>query len=338
MTRKQPDYLRHNQTAKKIAVIIPCYKVKAHIQGVIARIGEEVWRIYAVDDCCPENSGDLIAAQCDDPRVRVIRNPVNTGVGGAVMAGYRAAMADGADILVKIDGDGQMDPAILPAMVAPIVNGRADYTKGNRFYDLRHIHRMPKARLFGNASLSFMSKLSTGYWKLFDPTNGYTAIDARVAAYLPMDRISQRYFFETDMLFHLNTLRAMVVDVPMDALYGDEQSNLHIRQILFEFLGKHARNFFKRIFYNYFLRDVSLASLELLAGVILLSFGIIFGLTQWYVAIATGEPTPLGTIMLATLPVLSGLQFLLAFFSYDISSTPTTGVSELLTPYPNKQE
>src|SRR5690606_28901888 len=139
---------------------------------------------------------------------------------------------------------------------------------------------------------SFMSKLSTGYWKLFDPTNGYTAIDARVAAYLPLDRVSQRYFFETDMLFRLNTLRAMVVDVPMDAFYGDEQSNLHIRQIVFEFLGKHARNFFKRIFYNYFLRDVSLASLELLAGVLLLSFGLIFGLSQWYTAVATGRPRP----------------------------------------------
>lgn len=338
MTRTQTDYLTHNQVEKKIAVVIPCYKVKTHILGVIARIGQEVWRIYAVDDCCPESSGDFIAAHCEDPRVRVIRNPVNTGVGGAVMAGYRAAMADGAEILVKIDGDGQMDPAILPAMVAPIITGRADYTKGNRFYDLRHIHRMPATRLFGNAVLSFMSKLSTGYWKLFDPTNGYTAIDARVAAYLPLDRISQRYFFETDMLFRLNTLRAMVVDVPMDAFYGDEQSNLHIRQIVFEFLGKHARNFFKRIFYNYFLRDVSLASLELLAGVLLLSFGLIFGLSQWYTAVATGEATPLGTIMLAALPVLSGLQFLLAFFSYDISSTPTTGISDLLTPSPIKQE
>lgn len=323
---------------KKIAVVIPCFKVKSHILGVIEKVGPEVWRVYVIDDCCPEGSGDYVSEFCNDPRVNVIRNSINTGVGGAVVTGYRSAIADGADIIVKIDGDGQMDPAILPRIVSPIVKGRADYTKGNRFYDLKHIHRMPATRLFGNAALSFMSKLSTGYWKLFDPTNGYTAIDARVAAHLPLERISQRYFFETDMLFRLNTLRAVVTDVPMDAFYGDEESNLKIRQIIGEFLGKHIRNFSKRIFYNYFLRDFSLASLELVIGTILLSFGVVFGLIQWYESSATGEATPLGTIMLAALPVLSGLQFLLAFFSYDISSTPASSISELLDPYNHKNE
>lgn len=317
---------------KKIAVVIPCYKVKSQILGVINRIGAEVWRVYVVDDLCPDGSGNHVIELCDDVRVSVIKNTVNSGVGGAVIAGYRAAIADGADIIVKIDGDGQMDPAILTRIVNPIIKGWADYTKGNRFYNLKHIHRMPAMRLFGNAALSFMSKLSTGYWKLFDPTNGYTAIDARVAAHLPLDRISQRYFFETDMLFRLNTLRAVVVDVPMDAFYGDEESNLKIRQIIGEFLGKHTRNFFKRIFYNYFLRDFSLASLELVIGTALLSFGILFGLVQWYESAATGEAAPLGTVMLAALPVLSGLQFLLAFFSYDISSTPALSISELLEP------
>lgn len=317
---------------KKIAVVIPCYRVKPHILGVLNRIGAEVWRVYIVDDCCPDGSGEHVKLFCADPRVSVLRNPANIGVGGAVMAGYQAAIADGADIIVKIDGDGQMDPALLPRIVNPIVKGWADYTKGNRFYNLKHIHRMPAMRLFGNAVLSFMSKLSTGYWKLFDPTNGYTAIDARVASHLPMDRISKRYFFETDMLFRLNTLRAVVADVPMDAFYGEEESNLKIRQIIGEFLGKHMRNFIKRIFYNYFLRDFSLASLELVIGIALLSFGTVFGLAQWYESAATGEAAPLGTIMLAALPVLSGLQFLLAFFSYDIASTPALSISELLDP------
>lgn len=317
---------------KNVAVVIPCFKVRAHISSVLDKIGPEVCRVYVVDDCCPENSGEFVTQTCNDPRVRIIKNPVNLGVGGAVIAGYRAAIEDGADIIVKVDGDGQMDPALLPRIIVPILKGQADYSKGNRFYDLTHIHRMPAIRLFGNAVLSLMSKLSTGYWKTFDPTNGYTAIDARVAAHLPFERISQRYFFETDMLFRLNTLRAVVVDVPMDAHYGDEESNLKIRRIIGEFFGKHARNFFKRIFYNYFLRDVSLASLELLAGVGLLSFGVIFGLVQWYGAAASGEVAPLGTVMLAALPVLSGLQFLLAFFSYDISSTPVNAIGELLGP------
>lgn len=316
----------------RVAVVLPCFRVRAHILGVIEKIGPEVSSIYVVDDHCPDESGNFVLENCVDPRVRVLKNPQNLGVGGAVMAGYQAAIVDGADIIVKVDGDGQMDPALLPRIIGPILRGQADYSKGNRFYDLTNIQKMPAVRLFGNAVLSFISKLSTGYWKTFDPTNGYTAIDARVAAHLPFRRISQRYFFETDMLFRLNTLRAVVVDVPMDAHYGDEVSNLKIRQIIGEFLGKHVRNFFKRIFYNYFLRDVSLASLELLVGFGLLSFGVIFGLVHWHGAAVSGEVTPTGTIMLAALPVLSGLQFLLAFFAYDISSTPVSAISELLGP------
>ncbi len=314
----------------RIAVIIPCYRVTAHILSVLAAIGDDVSRIFVVDDCCPEQSGRLVEAQCHDPRVTVIYNAMNLGVGGAVMAGYRAAIAAGCDILVKIDGDGQMDPAILGRIVSPIVSGRADYAKGNRFYNLTHITRMPKMRILGNAVLAFMSKLSTGYWQLFDPTNGYTAIDARIAAHLPMQRISERYFFETDMLFRLNTLRAVVIDVPMDPLYADEKSNLRIRNILLEFFGGHVRNLGKRIFYNYFLRDMSLASLELLVGTGLLMFGLLFGAINWHEALTTGQPTPLGIVMLASLPIILGLQFLLAFFAFDIASTPSQPVSSLL--------
>lgn len=313
-----------------VAVIIPCFKVKAQILDVIAGIGPEIDRIYVVDDACPEGSGSLVDNECSDDRVVVIRNPVNLGVGGAVLAGYRKAISDGAEILVKVDGDGQMDPALLPLIVAPIAEGRADYVKGNRFYDLAFILQMPRLRIAGNAILSFMSKLSTGYWQVFDPTNGYTAIDARVAERLPMDRISNRYFFETDMLFRLNTLRAVVVDLPMRPLYGDEVSNLRPGRIIPEFFGGHLRNFFKRIFYNYFLRDMSLASLELVVGVLMLTFGLVFGGYHWHAAAGSQSPTPLGIIMLATLPIISGLQFLLAFFSFDIASTPTQPIGRLL--------
>src|SRR5262249_22643411 len=118
----------------KIGVIIPCYKVRQHILDVLSNIGAEVWRIYVVDDCCPDRSGDLVQQNCHDPRVQVLRNEQNQGVGGAVMAGYKAAIAGGVDIIVKIDGDGQMDPSLLPQFIAPIVIGQADYTKGNRFY------------------------------------------------------------------------------------------------------------------------------------------------------------------------------------------------------------
>src|SRR5438034_6512860 len=162
--------------AAGIAVVIPCYRVTRQVADVLAAIGPECGRIYVVDDACPDHSGDFVAANCHDPRICVVRHPVNQGVGAAVMTGYRAAVADGATVIVKIDGDGQMDPRLLRRFVVPIVAGEADYTKGNRFYDLGDVGRMPGARIFGNAVLSILAKLSTGYWGIFDPTNGYTAI------------------------------------------------------------------------------------------------------------------------------------------------------------------
>lgn len=313
-----------------IAVVIPCYRVSAHVAGVLAAVGPEVARIYCVDDACPEGSGDAIEAAVRDPRVRVLRHETNQGVGGATMTGYRQAIADGMQVIVKIDGDGQMDPRLLPGLVAPVLRGEADYTKGNRFWDLRHIGRMPWLRRVGNLALSFLSKASTGYWDVFDPTNGFTAIHARVAARLPLDQVSRRYFFETDMLFRLNTLRAVVVDVPMDARYGDEQSNLRISRILGEFGFKHLRNLGKRLVYNYFLRDLPVASLELLAGALLMLFALAFGGWHWLLSVRTGELASTGTVMVAALAFVSGLQFLLAFLGYDIGNVPRRAIHPLL--------
>ncbi|WP_408953697.1 glycosyltransferase family 2 protein [Lysobacter sp. Hz 25] len=320
----------HIAASVRIAVVIPSYKVRRHILGVIDAVGPEVERIYVVDDRCPDDSGRFVEENCKDPRVVVLRHEANQGVGGAVMTGYRAAAADGFGVAVKIDGDGQMDPALLPMFVAPILDGRADYTKGNRFYDLSQIQRMPKIRLIGNAGLSILSKLSTGYWNTFDPTNGYTAIDTRLVAHLPLQRISRRYFFETDILFRLNIARAAVMDIPMDAVYADEESNLKISKIFGEFLGKHIRNFCKRIFYNYFLRDMSAASLELAFGAALIAFGLVYGSWQWAASMRLGVATPAGSVMLAALPVIVGLQFLLAFVSYDVSSVPSRAIAPLL--------
>jgi glycosyltransferase involved in cell wall biosynthesis len=308
--------------SQEIAVIIPTYKARNHILGVINEIGPEVARIYVVDDYCPDNSGDFVAANCKDDRVSVIKHTENQGVGGAVMTGYQAAIEDGMTIMVKIDSDGQMDPALIMDFVTPIVNCEADYTKGNRFFDLEKVRSMPKARLFGNAALSLMCKLSSGYWNLFDPTNGYTAIHADVASHLPFKKISRRYFFETDILFRLNTLRAVVVDVPMDAKYGDEVSNLKISKIIGEFFVKHARNFSKRIFYNYYLRGMSIASIELPVGLVLVGFGSLYGGYHWMHSAQAGVLTPAGTVMLSALPILAGIQFLLGFIGYDMSSVP----------------
>ena len=319
---------RHN-IESRIAVVIPAYRVSVQIVDVIKLIPDLVWRIYVVDDGCPDNTGALVESSISSDRVRVIYHERNKGVGGAVMTGYQVAIEDGAEVIVKVDGDGQMDPSLIAAFIEPIVLGEADYTKGNRFYDLERIRTMPTMRLFGNAILSLMTKLSSGYWNLFDPTNGYTAIHSDVAKHLPFNKISHRYFFETDMLFRLNTVRAVVVDVPMDAKYGDEKSNLKISKIMGEFLIKHIRNLIKRIFYNYYLRDMSLASLELPLGLMALIFGVIFGSYQWSHSLVNGSPSSAGTVMVSALPIIVGVQLILGFLSYDINSVPSRPIHRM---------
>lgn len=303
-------------------MVIPCFKVTRHVMGVLAGIGPEVDRIYCVDDGCPDGSGEFIASLTRDPRVRVIHNIVNQGVGGATLTGYRHAIADGAEVVVKLDGDGQMDPRLITALVVPVLQGQADYAKGNRFYNLEHIRRMPKVRIFGNAMLSMFSKLSTGYWDLFDPTNGYTAVHADIIRLMPVDKISKRYFFESDFLFRLSTFRAVVIDVPMDAKYEDEVSGLKAGAVVGEFSRKHAVNFMKRITYNYLLRNMSLASLQLLVGAGLLLFGTVYGMWRWWISIDTGVQATAGTVMVPTMCILMGLQLVLAFLAYDIASVP----------------
>lgn len=306
----------------EIAVIIPCYKVKDHIEGVIKAIPDMVTRIYCVDDACPDQSGAYIKKQIKDARVKIIAHDKNQGVGGAMVTGYKAALEDKMDIAVKIDGDGQMNPALLPQFVKPILEGHCDYTKGNRFYNIEDVVQMPSVRIFGNAALSFMAKLSSGYWNLFDPTNGYTAIHTNILRRLPLEKLHKRYFFESDMLFRLNTVRACVYDIPMKAVYGDETSHLKISHIVGTFLYAHACNFFKRIFYGYFLRDFSIASIELILGLILMMFGVVYGVSNWVNSGVTGEPATAGTVMLSALPIIIGMQLLLSFLHYDIQSVP----------------
>ena len=306
----------------KVGVVIPSYRVSAWILGVVERIGPEISRIYVVDDACPDGSGDRVERDCGDPRVTVLRHERNQGVGGAVLTGYRAALADGMDIIVKVDGDGQMDPSLIPDFVEPIAAGEADYAKGNRFFHPEDVREMPNGRKVGNAFLSLMTKLSSGYWDLFDPTNGFTAIHGDVAQHLPFDKISRGYFFETDMLFRLNTLRAVVVDIPMRAKYGDEVSGLKPARVVGEFLIKHLRYLCKRIFYNYYLRDLSLASIELPVGLLMMLFGMLFGGYHWLDSLRTGLSASTGTVMLAAMPLLVGIQLLLAFIGHDVASVP----------------
>ncbi|MEE2673858.1 MAG: glycosyltransferase family 2 protein [Myxococcota bacterium] len=319
-----------------IAVVIPCYRVRDRILDVVSGIGPECQAIYVVDDGCPEGTGDHVEAACSDPRVRVLRHEKNQGVGAATLTGYRAALDGGAAVIVKLDGDGQMDPSWIPRLVRAIQDGEADYVKGNRFFDLDDLGAMPRARVLGNSLLSFASKLSSGYWNVFDPTNGFTAIHAAVAGRLPFDKLSKGYFFESDLLFRLGILRAVVCEVPMPAVYAGESSSLVIRRVLFEFAGKHFVNTLKRIFYSYYLRNFNIASIEILAGLLFIAFGAWFGIGEWVDGIRANVPATSGTVMIAALPVIVGVQLILAFLNYDLQNVPREILHRRLEPAPSK--
>ncbi|MEI7669510.1 MAG: glycosyltransferase family 2 protein [Pseudomonadota bacterium] len=310
------------------AVVIPCFKVKSSVMEVIKSVPAFIDKIYVVDDFCPENTGKYVESNCQDERIKILYNETNMGVGGAMITGYKQALADNCDIIAKLDGDGQMDGTLLPKFINPIIKGQADYTKGNRFHTIESLKDMPTGRIIGNAILSFVTKLSSGYWHVFDPTNGYTCISSEALKILPLNKISNGYFFESDMMFRLNTVRAVVIDIPMHGVYGEEKSNLSFRKNILPFVKGHTRNFFKRLVYNYFLRNFVLASLELVFGTILLLFGIVFGIFRWSDSLMTGHANTTGTIMIAVLPIITGFQLIMAFLNYDVSNQPTKPICQ----------
>jgi glycosyltransferase involved in cell wall biosynthesis len=295
---------------------------------VIAKTQPWIEGIVCVDDACPEGSADFIEANAKDRRVVVVRLAQNQGVGGATMAGYREAIGRGAQVLVKVDGDDQMDLGYIGHLVAPILLGEADYAKGNRFTSISHLQTMPPVRVFGNAALSFAAKLSTGYWNIFDPTNGYTAIEGQVARMVVEKRVSRRFFFETDLLYHLGTLRAVVRDVPMPARYADEVSNLRIGAIVGPFALKHIRNFLQRILGQYFVRDFHAASLELVFGVAFILFGVGYALR--YVGSPHRAAASAGVVMAAALPVILGAQLLMQALNFDVLNVPSRPIHPYL--------
>ena len=315
------------EVSTSVAVVIPCYRAAGSIAQVVASVPDFVRIIVCVNDCSDDNMAEVLeTVSSDDPRVIVVNHDVNKGVGGATVSGYLRALEEGAEILVKIDADGQMDTDFIAPLIAPIIEGSADYTKGNRFFDLEEVRCMPTVRLIGNAGLSLMTKLTTGYWDLFDPTNGFTAIHGNVARILPLRKLHQRYFFESDLLFRLSTVRARVVDVPMVPIYGDEVSNMSATKTLVSFPFLHARNLFKRIVYNYILRGFSAASLSLLVGLPLVLFGLLFGIDAWVESARTGMPATAGTVMLSAVPLLIGFQLILGFLQHDVASVPKLAI------------
>jgi dolichol-phosphate mannosyltransferase len=304
-----------------IAVVIPCYNVASHIEGVLRAVPPEVRTIVAVDDASRDDTAAVLA-RCRDPRLTVVRQERNGGVGSAMLAGYREALARGATVCTKVDGDGQMDLGRLKPLVAPVVAGEADFAKGNRFRNVDALGAMPKIRLLGNGVLSFLTKLVSGYWSIFDPTNGYTAISSATLRRMDLRRIAPRYFFETSMLIELNIQDAVVRDVEMPARYGDERSQLSVGHAALTFPFLLLRGLGRRFFWRYLIRDFNAVTVCVLAGVPALLFGVIFGGYHWWRSIATGHTASAGTVLLAALPVILGFQCLLTAFVLDIVLQP----------------
>lgn len=311
-------------SAPKLAVVIPCYRASRQVLAVIGEIPPAVAHIFVVDDGCPEKTGQLVETNCRDARVKVVYHPHNRGVGSAMVTGYRAALATDAEIVVKIDGDGQMDPAHLPALVRPIVSGAADFSKGNRFFHLEALQSMPLVRRVGNLGLTLLLKAASGHWHVSDPTNGYVAIHRRALELLPLHRLSRGYFFESSLLIQLNVIRAVVVDVPLPARYGAEVSSLSIWRVLFGFPPRLARGMITRVGWRYFFHDISAVTIFLVVGLTLFSGGLIFGAFHWWSGWRAGQLQSAGTVALAMLPIILGMQMLLQAMLLDVVEKPAT--------------
>jgi glycosyltransferase involved in cell wall biosynthesis len=311
---------------EKICVVIPMYRVAGQIKSVIQSLPSWVWKIILVDDASPDESAKK-ALEVKDGRIILLRHAQNRGVGGAMLTGFNEAARLGATVMVKMDGDGQMSAEYLSDLIQPILDGRADYVKGNRFYHTDAIMKMPFLRRMGNLGLSFLTKSASGYWNIFDPTNGYLAIDCRTFNALNQSRIHRRYFFEISLLVELKMLRAVVADVAMPAIYQNEISSLSIRQALFEFPWLLTKGFLYRVWMQYFVLDFSVGSLFLIIGSLLSVFGLLWGLIWWAVSINSGQTASTGTVMIAALPLILGFQLLLQTLVFDvqnISRTPFT--------------
>jgi glycosyltransferase involved in cell wall biosynthesis len=252
----------------------------------------------------------------------VLKTPTNLGVGGATVLGYRKAVELGSDVIVKVDGDGQMPPEYLSLLLDAIVDQDYDYAKGNRFLAGGSLAFMPRGRLIGNIGLTFMTKLASGYWNIFDPQNGYTAIKAEALRLLNLDAIHKGFFFENDMLIHLNFFGCRVKDISIPARYGEEKSDLSVFKVGVTFPLLLFRRFFYRVYQKYVLRDFSPIALFLILGLILFGWGALFGIYLWIESQLTGRLTPTGTIMLSLLPLILGFQLLLQAIVLDIQETP----------------
>ena len=260
----------------------------------------------------------------------VVSNEKNLGVGGATLRGFKEAYKLNSDIILKIDGDGQMDVNLISKFVDPILQNKADYTKGNRFTNYENLIKMPIIRLIGNIILTFLTKLSSGYWNIYDPTNGFICIHKDVFNMLPHKKISNGFFFESDMLFRLYLIKAKIIDIPIATIYNDSKSNLVIPKVIIPFLIGNIINFFKRIFLEYFTINFNYISISLILSIFFMLSGYKIGLESLKLSSVTGVPTVSGTIGLTIILILIGFQLFINFINFDIRNYPKETIKDRL--------
>jgi len=307
-----------------VAAILPAYNVANEIGSVLRSLPPLFTTVVVVNDGSRDQTGAIAEQYAQlDHRITVVHHEANQGVGGAMLTGFKFAVEAGADICVKIDADGQMPLWLVPDLIASLLSGEADYTKGNRFRDFRAVQAMPLIRRIGNVALSFLAKAATGYWRCFDPTNGFLAIRSDVLSQLPRQKIDKTYFFEISMLSHLYLIGAVVKEIPMPARYAGETSSLSIPRVLRQFPIRLFWSFVRRIVLKNFVYDFNLASLHLAVGLPLLLTGLLFGAWNWFLySTQLRAAAPTGTVVLPALMIMVGVQLLLSAAQYDLEAVP----------------
>jgi glycosyltransferase involved in cell wall biosynthesis len=304
---------------KRVGVVVPAYDEEELIGATIGGISPLVDRIFVVNDGSSDRTAE-VAQAAGDGRVEVISHERRSGVGAATVTGYRRALADGMDVVVVMNGDNQMDPEDLPRLVAPVARGELDYAKANRLATGQAWQLIPKTRFFGNAILSMLTKVASGYWHVADSQSGYTAVSREMLELLDLDHIYTNYGFPNDMLVHLNVWNARVRDFPSRPIYGvGERSNMRYRHVVPRIAWLLVRSFFWRLWEKYVKRDFHPLVFFYVMGFIATVAGVLLGLVVVGYRIA-GYSIPIATVVLVALLVISGLQFTLFAMWFDMES------------------
>ncbi|HEX4520294.1 MAG TPA: glycosyltransferase family 2 protein [Gaiellaceae bacterium] len=304
---------------KTVAVVVPAFDEEALIAATISGIPEVVDRIVVVDDASRDATAERARAT-GDKRVEVVTHERNLGVGAAIVTGYKAAIAEKLDVTVVMAGDNQMDPAELETIADPVARGEVDYAKANRLISGRAWELIPRSRYLGNAVLSLLTKIASGYWHVADSQAGYTAIGLDTLERLDLDRVYTRYGFPNDLLVHLNVINARVRDIPSRPIYNvGERSGIRIRKVVPRISWLLLKGFFWRMREKYVIRDFHPLVFFYLLGILMTAVGLVLGITETVLRIL-GNPIPAATIVLVALLLVSGSQFTLFAMWFDMES------------------